>query len=97
MRVAHVCTAAIVFVVIALAPASAGAHPRDCAITGAWSPEPVAVWFADGPAAGCMTATAVRSYDTPDARAGFSARRRQETQARPLPGGRPRAAHGTAA
>ena len=63
----HVCTAAIVFVVIALAPASAGAHPRDCAITGAWSPEPVAVWFADGPAAGCMSATAVRSYDTPDA------------------------------
>ena len=48
MRVAHVCTAAIVFVVIALAPASAGAHPRDCAITGAWSPEPVAVWFATG-------------------------------------------------
>ena len=68
MRVAHVCTGAIVFVVIALAPASAGAHPRDCAITGAWSPEPVAVWFADGPAAGCMTATAIRSYDTPEAR-----------------------------
>ena len=63
MRLAHVCSAAIVFAAIVLLPASAGAHPRDCAITGAWSPEPVAVWFADGPAAGCMTATAVRSYD----------------------------------
>ena len=82
MRLVHVCTAAIVFVVIALAPASAGAHPRDCAITGAWSPEPVAVWFADGPAAGCMTATAVRSYDAPEA---------QQVSA-PSPSGNPSAA-----
>ncbi len=68
MRLVHVCTAAIAFAAIALLPASAGAHPRDCAITGAWSPEPAAVWFADGPAAGCMTATAVRSYDARAAR-----------------------------
>jgi LVIVD repeat len=63
-----VCAAATAFAALALAPASAGAHPRDCAITGAWSPEPAAVWFADGPAAGCMTATAVRSSDAPDTR-----------------------------
>ncbi len=67
-RVRHLFAAAIAFGVVALTPGSAGAHPEECATTGAFSGGPSADWFASwAESEGCMNAAAVAGFDDSDA------------------------------
>ena len=64
-RVRQLLAATAVTGVVALVPASAGAHPEACAVTGAMSSAPSADWFANWTAEseGCMSTTAVQGFD----------------------------------
>jgi len=62
-----VCAAAVAFAAVALAPASAGAHPRDCPIT-AVTAAPTAAWFTDWSADNCVNPRAMGGFDAPAAR-----------------------------
>ena len=64
-RVRHLVAATFAFGVVALLPASAGAHPEACAGAGLFSGAPTAEWYADWTAdsEGCMNPAAVRGFD----------------------------------
>jgi hypothetical protein len=66
-RVRQVCAAVIVFAAIALAPASTGAHPRECAITAVHA-VPTAEWLMDWSADNCTNAPSMGSFDAPAAK-----------------------------
>jgi hypothetical protein len=64
-RVRQLLAATAVTGAVALVPASAGAHPEACAVTGAMSSAPSADWFASWTAEseGCMNQSAVQGFD----------------------------------
>lgn len=61
----HLLAAAGVIGLVALLPATAGAHPEECASNGAFSGAPTAEWLADWTAdnEGCLSAAAVDGFD----------------------------------
>ena len=68
-RVLHVLSVAGAFVVVALLPSSAAAHPEACSSTNVLTDAPTAEWFAawTEQSEGCMNAAAVRGFDDSDA------------------------------